>query len=80
MTIVRAGGKDDFVANDHVPERRLWTAVIVRAVQDWLWGPCRIQQTAQRFLFDDDKNFYHVCACAGLDAESFRSKLLRVKT
>lgn len=61
-----------------IGERRLWTAVIVRAVEDWLSGPLRTQRAAQKFLFDDDKNFYNVCNCAGLDPASFRSRLLRV--
>jgi hypothetical protein len=61
-----------------VAERRLWTAVIVHAVQDWLSGTLRDKREAQTFLFEDSKDFHEVCAGAGLDPSSFRSKLLRV--
>jgi hypothetical protein len=66
------------VALEAVAEQRLWTAVIVHAVRDWLSGTLRDQREAQRFLFEDNDNFNHVCSCAGLDPSSFRSKLLRV--
>lgn len=61
-----------------VAERRLWTAVIVHAVQDWLSGTLRDKREAQKFLFEDSEDFQQVCAGAGLDPSSFRSKLLRV--
>lgn len=61
-----------------VAERRLWTAVIVHAVQDWLSGTLRAKREAQTFLFEDSADFHQVCAGAGLDPSSFRSKLLRV--
>lgn len=60
-----------------IAERRLWTAVIVHAVQDWLSGSLRDQREAQRFIFESD-DFDQVCACAGIDPSSFRSRLLRV--
>jgi len=61
-----------------IAEGRLWTAVIVAAVQDWLSDSTRIQVAAQKFLFDDNNDFCQVCACAGLDPSSLRSKLLKV--
>lgn len=63
---------------EYAAERRMWTAVIVNAVEDWLSGPLRIRLAAQKFLFEDDDDFYQVCACAGIDPATFRSKLLRV--
>lgn len=66
----------DDVAPEMIAERRLWTAVIVHAVQDWLSGSLRDQREAQRFLFESN-DFDQVCACAGIDPSSFRSKLLR---
>lgn len=68
----------DDVAPEMIGERRLWTAVIVHAVQDWLSGTLREKRDAQRFLFDDSGDFQEVCACAGIDPSSFRSRLLRV--
>lgn len=66
------------VAPEMIGERRLWTAVIVHAVQDWLSGTLREKRDAQRFLFEDGGDFQEVCACAGIDPSSFRSRLLRV--
>jgi hypothetical protein len=63
---------------DVIGERRLWTAVIVHAVQDWLSGTLRDKREAQKFLFEDSEDFHQVCAGAGLDPSNFRSKLLRV--
>jgi len=63
---------------EFIAERRLWTAVIIYAVQDWLSGSIRQQREAQQFLFDENKDFREVCACAGLDPSSLRGKLLRV--
>jgi hypothetical protein len=59
-------------------ERRLWTAVILTAVEDWRNGPLRDQRKAQQFLFEDDKDFARVCDGAGLEPGSFRAKLLKI--
>ncbi len=67
----------DDVAPEVMAERRLWTAVIVHAVQDWLSGTLREKREAQRFLFGENSDFKEVCACAGIDPSSFRSRLLR---
>lgn len=69
---------EQHVIEELIAERRMWTAVIVHAVEEWLSGPLRVRRAAQQFLFEDDDNFFQVCACAGLDPASFRSKLLRV--
>jgi hypothetical protein len=56
-------------------ERRLWMAVLVRALQDWqLSTPYR--KNAHRFLFEEDENFSRVCVNAGLDPIRLRSALL----
>jgi hypothetical protein len=65
------------VAEEIIAERRLWMAVIVRAVQDWLSDSTRIRRAAWKFLFEEDNDFYEVCACAGLDPSRLRSQLLR---
>lgn len=65
------------IAPEMIAERRLWTAVIVHAVQEWVSGTLREKREAQRFLFEDKGDFKEVCACAGLDPSSFRSRLLR---
>jgi len=63
---------------DFVAEHRLWTAVIVHAVQDWLSGTLRDKREAQKFLFEDSADFAEVCAAAGIDPSNLRAKLLKV--
>jgi hypothetical protein len=65
-------------AQEFFGERRLWMAVIVHAVQDWLFAPVRYQREAQRFLFEDNGDFPEVCARAGIDPSHLRAKLLRL--
>lgn len=66
------------VTEDLISERRLWTAVIVNAVQDWRGGTLRARREAQEFLFDCDADFEMVCAGAGLNVDDFRRRLLKV--
>jgi hypothetical protein len=61
-----------------IGERRLWTAVLILAVDDWRQGTLRKRREAQRFLFDDQANLSRVCAGAGLDPGQFSSKLLKI--
>ena len=70
--------QENQVTEDLIGENRLWTAVIVNAVQDWRYGTLRARREAQTFLFDDHADFENVCSRAGLDAESFRGKLLKI--
>jgi hypothetical protein len=66
------------ISEGFIPERRLWTAVLVMAVEDWRDGSLRAKRAAQQFLFEDDHDFEEVCAGAGLDPSTLRSKLLKV--
>lgn len=66
------------VTEDCISERRLWTAVIVTAVEDWRNGSLRARREAQRFLFEDRADFETVCASAGLDPATLRSRLLSI--
>jgi|SRR5271154_1208712 len=66
------------VTEDSVSERRLWTAVIVMAVEDWRKGSLRARREAQSFLFEDNADFHDVCASAGLDAATLRARLLKI--
>ena len=74
---VRAS-QENQVTEDLIGENRLWTAVIVNAVDDWRYGTLRARREAQTFLFEDHADFENVCSRAGLDAESFRGKLLKI--
>jgi hypothetical protein len=66
------------VTEQFIAENRLWTAVIVQAIEDWRGGTLRARREAQHFLFEDDQEFSRVCASAGLDPSSLRSKLMKV--
>jgi hypothetical protein len=72
------GGSQHGVIEGAIGERRLWTAVIVMAVEDWRTGTLRARRKAQEFLFEDDRDFKEVCAGAGLEPGSLRAKLLKV--
>jgi len=66
------------VTEELISERRLWTAVLVNAVEDWRTGTLRAQREAQEFLFDNDQDFEMVCTAAGLDSNDFRVRLLKI--
>jgi hypothetical protein len=66
------------VSEDAISERRLWTAVLITAVQDWRMGTLRAKRSAQEFLFENDRDFGEVCAGAGIEPTSFRSKLTKI--
>jgi len=69
---------DNAVTEDLIGENRLWTAVIVKAVEDWRTGTLRARREAQKFLFEDHRDFNDVCASAGLEPTRLRSQLLRI--
>lgn len=58
-----------------VLERRLWMAVLVKALEDWHLNT-RHRKNAHRFLFEEDKDFSLVCVNAGFDPGRVRSALL----
>lgn len=61
------------------PETRLWQAVILSAVQDWVSGRLRVQREAEAYLFQDNIDFPQVCESAGMDAERLRSRLKKLR-
>jgi hypothetical protein len=77
MTQIHAVSSDS-VTEEFIGERRLWTAVIVNAIEEWKAGTLRARRAAQHFLFETDDDFNGVCACAGLDPSYLRSKLLKI--
>jgi hypothetical protein len=68
----------DTVTEELTSERRLWTAVLVNAVEDWRNGTLRARREAQAFLFDNDEDFEMVCTAAGMDSNDFRVRLLKL--
>lgn len=66
------------ISEGFIAERRLWTAVLVMAVEDWQSGSLRAKRAAQEFLFENDTDFDQVCAGAELDPTTMRAKLLKI--
>jgi hypothetical protein len=64
---------------DVVSEKRLWQAVLVTTIHEWMWGPLRRQRQAEQYLFQDQKDFQSVCKSAGMDPDLLRAKLQRLR-
>lgn len=62
-----------------LPEARLWKAVIASTIEEWVSGPLRRKREAEQFLFSDDADFRLVCESAGMDAETLRLRLNRLR-
>ena len=60
------------------PETRLWQAVILNAVEDWVSGPLRTKRQAEAYLFGDGTDFPRVCESAGMSADRLRSQLKKL--
>jgi hypothetical protein len=60
-------------------ESRLWQAVIVSTIQEWIHGPLRLKRQAEEYLFKDDSDFPAVCQSAGMDVVRLRAKLSRLR-
>ena len=61
------------------PEKRLWQAVIVTTIQEWISGPLRSKRQTEEYLFQDERDFPVVCQSAGMDAGRLRAKLNRLR-
>jgi hypothetical protein len=72
--------KDLIIGNEEKRmEMRLWQAVVLNTIQEWVSGPLRRKREAEDYLFKDQRDFPLVCQSAGLDAGQLRSKLARLK-
>jgi hypothetical protein len=60
-------------------EKRLWQAVIVTTIQEWISGTLRSKRQAEEYLFQDQRDFPAVCQSAGMDADVLRAKLNRLR-
>jgi len=59
-------------------EKRLWQAVILSTIREWISGPLRLKRQAEDYLFNDNKDFPMVCQSAGMDVGLLRTKLARL--
>lgn len=60
-------------------ETRLWRAVLVSTIQDWMFGPLRRKAEAERYLFGEGTDFATVCEAAGMNAGYLRGRLGKIK-
>ena len=67
------------VREEKVPEERIWQAVIVSTIEEWMSGPLRRSLEAEQFLFRDESDFRLVCQSAGMDAARLRKQLVRLR-
>jgi len=65
--------------NNFDSERRLWTAVLLQAVEDWRSNNMRARNAADTFLFRSGTDFETVCHGAGFDPSALQSKLQRLR-
>lgn len=63
-----------------VGEVRLWQAVLLRTIQEWVSGPLRQHRQAEHYLFHDNTDFPVVCQSAGLDPDDLRARLRRIRS
>ena len=63
-----------------VSDRRLWTAVLLQALEDWKSCNLRRRSEAEKFFFHSGSDFETVCRGAGLNPSSVISKLQKMKT
>jgi hypothetical protein len=62
-----------------VVEERIWQAVIVSTIEEWMSGPLRRSLEAEQFLFRDEDDFRLVCQSAGMNAGRLRQQLVRLR-
>jgi hypothetical protein len=60
---------------EETAEQKLWRAVIVRTVEEWVSGPLRQKREAEEFLFSDNQDYRTVCYSAGISPENLRGRL-----
>ena len=58
---------------------RIWQAVIVSAIRDWVSGPLRHKRESEEYIFGAGTDFTLVCESAGMDAERLRAKFRRLQ-
>jgi hypothetical protein len=60
-------------------DRRLWTAVLLQALEDWGSSNRRLHANAEEFFFQSGEDFATVCRGAGLEPVSVLTRLQQMK-
>jgi len=61
-------------------EVRIWQAVVVRAIEDWMSGPLRQRRLADKYIFGEHTDFAMVCQSAGFGADNLRARLSKIRS
>lgn len=67
------------VQTDEFSGRRLWTAVLLQAIEDWKGANARRRSEAEKFFFQSPDDFARVCRGAGLAPDGVVSRLRRMQ-
>lgn len=65
--------------HDSVGEERLWQAVILTTIREWMSGPLRRKVEAEQYLFGEGTDFAYVCKSAGMNAGRLRGQLAKLR-
>ncbi len=66
-------------AMDRGSMQRVWQAVIVSTIREWISGPLRRKLEAEKYLFSKNSDFTLVCESAGMNADFLRARLYKLK-
>jgi len=58
---------------------KLWSAVIANTIREWIHGSVRLQREAEEFLLHDEDDFRTVCCSAGMNPETLRDRLKKLR-
>jgi hypothetical protein len=64
--------------NEPISDRRVWTAVLLQALEDWGSSNTRLRTEAEKFFFQSDSDFAAVCRGAGLEPGCVLNKLQKM--
>jgi hypothetical protein len=62
-----------------IAEMKLWSAVIANTIREWIHGSARMQREAEEFLLHDEDDFPTVCWSAGMNPETLRDQLKKLR-
>lgn len=80
MTMEIVNGPTEIISKEEtIAEERMWQAVIVSTIEEWMSGPLRLSREAEQFLFRDESDFSLVCHSAGMDPQRLRQQLIRLR-